>query len=94
MANRIYWRKPAFGNAKQLTLKSISQKPFQSGDVAKLADALDLGSSGATHAGSIPVIPTLRESRQENSCLLSSFRLEPLPVAAKRRRIFLVKAIR
>ena len=26
--------------------------------MAELADALDLGSSGATRAGSIPVIPT------------------------------------
>lgn len=27
-------------------------------DVAKLADALDLGSSGAIHVGSIPIIRT------------------------------------
>lgn len=30
--------------------------PLDYADMAKLADALDLGSSGATHAGSSPVI--------------------------------------
>jgi hypothetical protein len=35
------------------------------GDVAELADALDLGSSGATRAGSIPVVPINRHSTNE-----------------------------
>ena len=30
------------------------------GRVAELADALDLGSSGATHGGSIPSTPTIK----------------------------------
>lgn len=37
-------------------------------DVAKLADALDLGSSGAIHVGSIPIIRTVnRENRWSRS---------------------------
>ncbi len=37
---------------------TFATRPKPLADVAKLADALDLGSSGVTHVGSIPIIRT------------------------------------
>ena len=44
-----------------------------SAKVAELVDALDLGSSGATRAGSIPVFRTSKINKLVSCCILKNF---------------------
>lgn len=61
LSEGLHWKNTAVGNNKintfPIALNPLLLQPLFA-DVAKLADALDLGSSAARHVGSTPSIRT------------------------------------